>query len=205
MSDLLRNLAVRTLTPEVGPQPRLRSRFEPLSAIFSPVTTETRTSPIAAASSTHQRVSETRQPKSPRQREEAKATTPHPTIREIEQLEQPQREETERVSTQATREVIRRVTLPQVKVLSQPATDVRALPAPRNSLQPRKQVESTQKPSIRAEAAVHDRPSSVQVTIGRVEVRAMIQTPERRSRVATKPGLMSLDEYLSRRAKGGVS
>jgi len=207
MSDLLRNLALRTIKPEAGPQPRLRTRFEPLSAVFAPVAKEPET--IAIERRTHEEVVEiekhmsastppTEHPSKPRkQPEEPKAQTPHPTIR---QMEKPQPAETVRVSDLSSR-----ITPPKVKVLAQPATEARAFPVPRNSLQPGKPVESTQKPSIRVDAAVQERPSSVQVTIGRVEVRAMIQATERPSRVATKPGLMSLDEYLSRRAKGGVS
>ena len=207
-ADLLTNLALRTLKPEAGPQPRLRTRFEPLPAVFAPVATE----PEATASSIHQKVTETyqhvtvaqlpperpkRPAKSQKQSDEPKATTPHPTIR---QIENPQRPEIERVSDVSTP-----IRIPEVRVLAQPATEARAFPVPRNSLQPRKQVESRQKPPIRADAAVQERPSSVQVTIGRVEVRAIIQAPQRQSRATPKPGLMSLDEYLNRRAKGDAS
>jgi hypothetical protein len=205
MGDLLHNLALRTLKPEAGPQPRLRTRFEQLPTVFAPVAKEPETI-FSTETRTNQEVIETQQPvtiaqpppeRRPKQPPESReATTPHPTIREI---EKPQRVETERVS-----HVSSPIKLPQVKVRAQPATEARAFPVPRHSLQPRKAAESTQKTNAPREESV-ERPSAVQVTIGRVEVRAMIQAPQRQSRVTPKQGLMSLDEYLNRRAKGGAS
>jgi len=202
MSDLLHNLALRTLKPEAGPQPRLRTRFEPLPVVFAPVAKEPETI-FSTETRTNQEVIETQQPvtiaqppperRSKQPSESREATTPHPTIR---QIEKPQRVETERVSHVNSPSPIK---LPQVKVRAQPATEARAFPVPRHSLQP------PRRPSVRADAAVQERPSSVQVTIGRVEVRAIIQAPQRQSRATPKPGLMSLDEYLNRRAKGDAS
>ena len=72
-------------------------------------------------------------------------------------------------------------------------------PAPRSVALPK----AIQNVSARGE--MNHKPDTVHISIGRVEVRALVQSNPRPSRPASKPTMMTLDEYLTRRAKGESS
>lgn len=57
--------------------------------------------------------------------------------------------------------------------------------------------------SPNARLAVESPPPSIQVTIGRVEVRATLPSPAKSRAKSAVPPVMSLEEYLGRRASGG--
>lgn len=226
MDDFLANLVLRILNPVQGVQPRLRTRFEPASAELaisgrSPSSSEptpgaASNNPVRSSPGDQRR---TPGPKPARthsaqrsdrlENDHGEARTPHPTIRKEERAinGRAPASETTIVLRDAMHEKAARTFQPARQ--SPPATpkaDAVPLPGPRATIE-------TQAPSaashpvhsdITVETEPNRAPDTVHITIGRVEVRALVQSKPQTVRRASTSALMTLDEYLTRR-KGGSS
>ncbi|MEP7270477.1 MAG: hypothetical protein ABI882_03185 [Acidobacteriota bacterium] len=227
MNDLLTNLVLRTLKPEEGIQPRLRTRFEPsrleptpapASALVHPEVQRPTTMDLQqAASTTHRNASPTKDETPGRFSPDGQLTesdmpdtlTTDPTIRATKRsLREPEVERTRLMDL--ARHPPSSATASRRKERDDVLADVTPL-QPTNPAQqpvtPRPHSEAHQR---RIDVDGHQPTSTVRVTIGRIEVRAVLQSTAVKAgrtdtRTTARPAVMTLDEYLSRRAKGGAS
>jgi len=220
MSDFLTSLALRTLKPEESVQPRLRTRFEPTRAsleLSTPLATqEVQTEPAMRNELTPHSPGTEQQIETPprrghrrrttqqtqNERDEPETQAPHPTIRAHETHRR--RHESQAASFQETIRQDTRVSSPSAPV---PKPETRVLPKPGPVLEPAPRPVALPKAiqDVSAPGEMNHKPDTVHISIGRVEVRALLQSNPRPSRPASKPTLMTLDEYLTRRAKGESS
>ena len=209
MGDLLTNIALKALRPTGEIQPWLRTRFEPLptaphvpdpvtpNAMFHPRLSDHSVKPQAESMSRAMATRETKR------RSAVEKTEPgvsrHPTIGppKLEPINKPTVEKARPIQVNADSRSIDTKPAASRVVIVPKVVPYRESKTP--SVHTRKDVPDIQIKSERREA------DAVHITIGRVEVRAMVESAPRPQRQATKPAVMTLDEYLTRRAKGGSS
>jgi hypothetical protein len=214
MPDLLTNIALKALKPAGDIRPRLRTRFEPSPTRIEPTPLPLRDLVSADANFQPRQLDQPAKPEGkPKagtltipetkgnavlEKMESKASR-HPTIgpRKLEPTETPAAEgaSPRQVKADATF-LARQDAGPRVVIVPKvlPHGDSKT-----SSVHARKDTPEIQIKGQRRE------PDAIHITIGRVEVRAMVESSPRPQRQATKQTVMTLDEYLTRRAKGGSS